>query len=155
MCILVVQPRQPPAQQARGHGHDAAVDFADAALGVGGVFVFNDGAHIAVSGTLDAAVARGVGQLQREQRQTLSAACGQQRGQGVGLGQRHVAGQHQRDAVVGQQRHCLLHRVAGAQLRLLACKLQAQSASRARQLCASRFYFDSTMPRNHHRLPRR
>ena len=155
MCILVVQPRQPPAQQARGHGHDAAVDFADAALRIGGVFVFDDGAHVAVSGTLDAAITRGVGQLQCEQGQALAATGGQQRGQRVGLGQRHVARQHQRDTVVGQQRQRLLHRVPGAELRLLAGKFQAKTAFCGRKSSACRFNFDSTMPCNHHRLPRR
>ena len=41
-------------------------------------------------------------------------------GQRVGFDQRHVAVEDQRGAFVVQLRHGLLHRVAGAQLRLLA-----------------------------------
>jgi hypothetical protein len=91
--------------------------------------VLDDGAHLRRSlsaGTHDAAVAGGVGHAEREQRQALAVALGDQGLQRGGLGQRHVSRQHQRDAVVGQQGQGLLHRVAGAQLRLLAREFEAQ-----------------------------
>ena len=46
--------------------------------------------------------------------------------QRLGLDQRHVAVQHQRRAVVIEQRRCLLQRVAGAELRLLSHEGQAR-----------------------------
>ena len=44
----------------------------------------------------------------------------------LGLDQRRVAIEDQRDALVGQHGHGLLHGVAGAQLRLLAHKIQIE-----------------------------
>ena len=61
------------------------------------------------------------------------------------MSQRHIARKHQRDAVVSQQRHSLLHRMACAQLRLLTCKLHVKSAYNPLKLCASSFYFNSAM----------
>ena len=65
--ILVVQTRQPAAQQLCGHGHDAAVDFMNGALGVAGVFVLDDGAHLGGrlrAGANDAAIAGRVGHVE-------------------------------------------------------------------------------------------
>jgi hypothetical protein len=43
--VAVVQPRQPAFEQAGRHGHDAAVDLVDLALGLGGVLLLDDGQH--------------------------------------------------------------------------------------------------------------
>ena len=127
--VAVVESRQPAAQQAGRHRHDAAVDLGDAVLRVSRVLVLDDGLHVANRVAHDAAVAGRVGHLQRQQCQVFTAADLQQRLQRLGPGQRHIARQHQRDAVISQHRQRLLHRVAGAELGLLAHELQ-------RQLCA-------------------
>ena len=72
--VVVGQPCQPATQQARGHGHDAAVDLGDGTLGVGGVFVLHDTLHRAFGIAHDAAIARGVGQGHCEQRQLPAGA---------------------------------------------------------------------------------
>jgi hypothetical protein len=157
--VPVVQPRQPAAQQAGRHGHDAAVDFPDLALGRARVLVFDDGPHLRRSlgaGAHDAPIAGRVGHAQREQGQALAVALRQQGLQRGRLGQRHIARQHQRDAVVGQQRQRLLHRVAGAELGLLARKLQPQRRIRAGarwpHTLAGGLDLCRAVPRDHHRL---
>jgi len=126
--ILIVQTRQPGFEQARGHGHDAAVDLADLALCIAGVFLLDDGLYLPGSAAHDAAVAGGVGHLDGEQGQLVARAGGDQGLQGVGLGERHIARKDNDQAVVGQVRHSLLHSVAGAQLGHLAGELQAFAA---------------------------
>ncbi len=151
--IALVQLRQPGAQQPRRGGHDAAVDFVYGPLRRAGVFVLDDGLHAAVRGALDAPVAARVGQAQREQRQLLARAHLQQGAQRGGLGQGHIAREHQRHPVVGQQRQRLLHRVAGAQLGLLAHAAQCQRQRRA-PVGQRRLHLLGLVPGHHHRLPR-
>ncbi|MNQ58331.1 hypothetical protein D3C85_725300 [compost metagenome] len=66
--------------------------------------------------------------------------------QRVGLHQRHVAVQHQRDVVLAiafqQQRHGLLHRVARALLRLLQHEVQVRLAVKS--------LFDAVRAMAHH-----
>ena len=68
----------------------------------------------------DAAVAGRVVHVHRQDRQLVDAGGGDQALQRRGIGQRHVAVQHQRRHRVVQMRRGLRHRVAGAELRLLA-----------------------------------
>jgi hypothetical protein len=49
----------------------------------------------------DAAIAGGVGELDRQQRQALAGTCRDQRAQGVCRNQRHIAREHHHHAVVG------------------------------------------------------
>ena len=87
--ILVVQTGQPGFEEARGHGHDAAVNLLNLALHIAGVFVLDDGLHCFTFSN-DAAIARGVGKVDGQQRQLMTAALGDQRLQGFSLGQGHV-----------------------------------------------------------------
>jgi hypothetical protein len=52
-----------------------------------------------------------------------------------GVDQRHIAREHQHHAVIGQQRHGLLHGVAGAELRHLPGELQAGLPVGAAKCC--------------------
>jgi len=97
------------------------------------VFLFHDGLHgiaLASPAPNNAAIARGIGQTNGQQRQLVTAALRDQGLQGVGFGQRHVARQDHHHPIVGQHGHGLLHRVAGAQLRLLAHTLHGQRLAR-------------------------
>ena len=132
--VVVLQPRQPGLEQARRHRHDAAVDLADRQLTGAGILLLDDGPHRRVVATAvahDAAISHGVVQLQSQQCQFVAAAQVDQLAQGFDLRQRHVAAEHHHDAVIGQHRHRLLHRVAGAELRLLAHTLQLQCSQHA------------------------
>ena len=133
--VLVVQPGQPGFEQACGHSHDAAVHLADGTLGFAGVFVFDDGLHriTLATTTHDAAIPRGVGKVDGEQRQLVCAALSDQRLQGIRLSQRHIARQNHHHPIIGQRGHGLLHGVAGAQLRLLAHALDGQRLARGQQ----------------------
>ena len=122
--IVVVQLGQPGFEQARRHGHDAAVDLADAALLVAGVFLLDDGLHLASCVAHDAAVTRGIGKLDGEQRQLFAAAGCNQGLQRIGLRERHIAREHHHCRLIGQMGRSLLHRVASAELGHLAGKLQ-------------------------------
>ena len=142
--VVVVQARQPGLEQAGGHGHDAAVNFVNRALGLAGIFVLHNGPHLALGIAHDAAITRGVRHGQRQQCQALARTLRDQGLQGLWPGQGHIARQDHGDAVIRQHRHRLLHRMAGAQLRHLAHKLQARlpRQSRLDRLCA--------MPRDGH-----
>ena len=126
--VVVVQARQPCAQPPRGHGHDAAVNFSDGALIGCGVFFFHDGLHLASGVAHDAPVTRGLCRLQGQERELLALAGLQQSLQGVHLGQRYIARQHQGDPIVLQQGHGLLHGMSRSQLGHLARKTQARLA---------------------------
>ena len=126
--VLVVQPGQPRFEQFGRHGHDAAVHLFDGVLRGRGVFVFDDGLHAPGSRAHDAAIARGVGKVDRQQGEIGAIAGRNQVTQSVSLGQRHIARQNNHHAVIGQHGHSLLHGVAGAELRLLAHKLQVKAA---------------------------
>ena len=102
----------------------------------------------------NAPVAGGVFHFQRQQCQVFASAGRNQLAQRVGLGQRHIAGQHHHGSVVTQGGHRLLHGVAGAQLRLLAHKFHAKCAFCARVACAGCFYFYSAVAGNHDHLAR-
>ena len=127
-----------PLLEPRGRrGHDAGVDLGDLALQRRRVLLFDDGPHqanaVGVAGldvAHDAAVAERVGQIDGQQREVLAGAGRDQRAQRLGADQRHVAVEHQRDAVVGQHRHRLLHRVAGAELRHLAHEFALRAGER-------------------------
>ena len=148
--ILVVQTRQPGLQQPGRHCHDAAVHLMDRQLFRCGVFLFRNRAHCALRAARahDAAIAGGVRKIDGQQRQLVSATRRHQRTQGVDAGQRHIAREHDHDAVIGQLRHRLLHGVAGAQLWLLSYEINAQSACSPRIHCAGCFHFHSTMTGN-------
>ena len=95
--------------------------------------MLDDAADLAGGVAHDAAVAGGIVQHLGEHGGAI-AARGQQAAQRVGLHQRHVAVQHQRHIVLAvaleQQRHGLLHGVAGALLRLLQREVQAFLAAK-------------------------
>jgi hypothetical protein len=112
-------------------GHHAGVDLADLPLRRRGILVLDDALHVAGGIAQDAAVAAGIGQLDRQQRQSFAAARARQRGGGVGADQRHVAIEDQcgRRGIV-QRRQGLLDGVAGAELRLLAREHQPQAGHR-------------------------
>ena len=115
-----------------GHGHDAAVHLLNLALRLGRVFVLDDGLHLSAL-THDAAVARRIGKVDGQQGQLLAAALLNQRLQGVGLRQGHIARQNHHHAIVGQCRHSLLHSVTGAQLGFLAHTLHRHGLARCQQ----------------------
>ena len=69
----------------------------------------------------DATVAARIGELDGEEREPLAAPRQRRDAASVfALDQRHVAAQHERRAVVVEERRGLLQRMAGAELRLLA-----------------------------------
>ena len=128
--VVVAQRRQPALERARRRHHHAGVDLADLAH-VGGRVLVLDDRDDRVGGGLrrradDAAVAARLGELDGEQGQALRAGGGDQALQGLGLDQRHVAVEDDRRAVVVEEGRCLLQRVAGAELRLLAHEGQAR-----------------------------
>ena len=121
--VVVAQAAEPALERRGGRGHHAGVDLADLALRRRRVLVLDDALH-RVAIAHDAPVAAGVGQLDGQQRQAFTAAQVHQCARGGGLDQRHVAVENQGRARIVQQRRRLLHRVAGAQLRHLACEAQ-------------------------------
>ena len=116
MGIVIFQARQ-PATQVAGHGHEqAGVAFAHLALFPRRIFLFNDAINAAGVVAQHAAIAFGVGQQHRQQRQLALATCGQQGVQGDGTDERHVAIEHQHAMVVGNVRQALHDGMASAQL---------------------------------------
>ena len=101
---------------------DAGIGEGVAALLLTAVAVLHDAAHTPLVVGEDPAVAAGIGQPGREQGHGGAAAAvlGQQLLQGAGTQQGHIAVEHQQlalEAAEGLQQ--LLHRMAGAVLRLL------------------------------------
>jgi hypothetical protein len=108
------------AQALDGSGEDAGVHFAHLALFRRGVLLFDDARHLAGGIAQDAAVAGGVGHIDREQGQPFFAGGAHQALQGRHADQRHVAIQDQGRVAVLDQRHGLLHRMTSALGRILA-----------------------------------
>jgi hypothetical protein len=121
LCVVVLQRRDPALQRRGRRRHHAGVDLAQRAFVFARVLVLDDRAHAAAGAAHDAAVAARVGEGDRQQRQLRAAAGRGQRGGGGGAHERHVAVEDQRrlEALV-ERRQRLQHRVAGAELRLLA-----------------------------------
>ncbi|MPM42586.1 hypothetical protein SDC9_89252 [bioreactor metagenome] len=155
--VVVVQARQPLLQVLDRRGHDAAVDLANGAFGIAGVLVLDDALHLAVGVAHDAAVAGGIGQAHRQQRQLVAARRLHQIGHRGRLREWHVTGEHYHHALIGGQLgHGLLHRMAGAELRLLAHELRVELSVRRQLECAAgRFHLVGTVPRHHHHAARR
>jgi hypothetical protein len=112
--------------------------------------LLDDALHRAGIVAHDAAIARGIGHGHGQQRHLVAAGGIEQTLQRVGLGQRHITRQHHDQAIVLERRHGLLHGMAGAQLGLLAHKLQVHGAIRAIGGGDGSFHFRSTMARHHH-----
>ncbi len=93
--------------------------------------MLDDAAHVAAGIAHDAAITGGIRQ-HLGQHGGAGATRFQQAPQGFGLHQRHVAVQHQGHVILAiafkQQRHGLLHGMAGALLRLLQHEMQVRLA---------------------------
>ncbi len=123
---VVVGDSAEPALERRSRGdQDAGVHLTDRALFGRRVFVFDDADHASVAAH-DAAIAGRIAHLDRQQRHGAFRRLDQSIERGV-LGERHVAVQHQRRPAIVQMRDRLLHRMAGAQLRLLLDPLDRQA----------------------------
>ncbi len=117
---VVVLQRSEPAGQLRGRRNDdARVDLGDLLLLRRRVFLFDDTQHLAVRIAHDAAVAGRIVERHGEHAvAALPRAIGETP-QRARARERHIAVQHERRHRRIQQRQCLLHRVAGAELLLL------------------------------------
>src|SRR5476649_2349523 len=118
--VVVRQGRQPAFQVRGRRDHDAAVDFLDRPLGVGGVLFLDDGDNIAVF-TDDATQSVGIILHHGQDAKLVATGRLDQAPQRGGRRQRHVAVQDQRRHAVVQFRQRLHDGVAGAQLRFLQC----------------------------------
>ena len=124
--VVVGQLLEPAFEVARRRGHHAGVDLADESLRLGRILVLDDRAHL-FAVAHDAAVAGGVGELDRQQCQAFAAARGDERTFGRRRHERRVAVQDQRHAalvVVDERRRGLLHRMPGAELGFLPHEAQ-------------------------------
>ncbi|OIQ78428.1 hypothetical protein GALL_398650 [mine drainage metagenome] len=115
LMVVVPQPGQPSHEMRCRHRHDAAVDFPDLALLVAGILLLHDRLHVAVMAAQDAPVAGRVALFHSQQRQVLFRMF-QQGFAGFCLQQRHIAQQHQGDAVRIQPGDGLPYGMAGSQL---------------------------------------
>ena len=110
--------RELVAKRGRPERVDAGVDLGDAALVVARVLLLDDAVEPARDVAHHAAVARGVVVDRREHRSLggVGAMLPEERGEGVGVQQRHVAVQHEHLAVeIGRKRgDRLLDRATGA-----------------------------------------
>ncbi len=125
LAIVVGQPRQPLLQLGGRRRHHAGIHLAELPLRLAGVLVFDDAGDLAIRIADDPAVAGRVGEFDGQQRQSFAGTCRQQSLGGRAFDQRHIAIQDQRRPSVMQQRHRLLHGMAGAVLWHLADKLDA------------------------------
>ncbi|MNV03859.1 hypothetical protein D3C71_941420 [compost metagenome] len=112
--VRIGELRQPTAQCRGFGGDDAGIDGADAALFVGGVFLLDDRADLALGIAHDAPVAGRVGNLGHQHGQ--AARLRQQVAQRLAADQRHIAVQHQNGCRIRHFRHGLQHGMPGAQL---------------------------------------
>lgn len=115
--------------------------------------MFDDGLH-RLTGAQNTTITRGVGKCDGQQGQSLASAGSQQRAQGIGTGQGHIAREHQHHALIAEQRGRLQHRVAGTELWLLAHALRLPGAG---SRCGPRHMgldFSRTVTRHHHHLAR-
>ncbi|OIQ72175.1 hypothetical protein GALL_462010 [mine drainage metagenome] len=126
--VVVAQASQPALQMRHRRAQNAGIAFVNGTLRGAGVLVFDDALHRTVRVAQNAAIAVRMREFHGEQGQRSGLCLGDQRQQAARRNQRHVAIQHQADAVGRQQRHRLLHRVAGAELRLLQGEAQAGPA---------------------------
>ncbi len=93
---VVVRQAAHPVGQARGwQCQDTGVAFLDRSLRIVGVLVLNDGRHLALLVTHDAAIAGRIVEGHREQAQLLLVGLGQQTLQGFHFDQRNITVQHQ------------------------------------------------------------
>ncbi len=116
--IIVVEPRQPIAQPRGGDRQQAGVAFADRALLLVGVLLFDDAADAAAGIAHDAAIAGGIVQRHGDEGESVGSG-GSEVAQRLGADQRHVAVEHQHRAAVIHAGQRLRHRMAGAELALL------------------------------------
>jgi hypothetical protein len=75
--VAVAQRRQPARQSGGRRDEDAGVDFADRALGIVGILLFDDAGHLAADPD-DAAIAMWIVEVGRKQRQRAVARSGNQ-----------------------------------------------------------------------------
>ena len=116
----------------RRRRHHAGVDLADRALLRRRVLVLDDRRHLAVAVADDAAVAGGIVELDREQRQRARARVADDRFERLGARQRVGAEQHERHAVGAELRQRLGERVARPQRRILQCPVEIGDRESAR-----------------------
>ena len=64
----------------------------------------------------DSTVSRGIGELYREKRHGIATRQCQQLSQRLCIDQRHITIENERDGIVVERWHCLLHRMPGAEL---------------------------------------
>ena len=102
---------------------NTGVAFSDCTLGVVGVFLLDDGRHLAGSITDDAAIASRIVQLHGQQTQLLWRNLLEQTLKGLDFDQRYVTVKNQ-DGVGLNEWHCLSNRVASTQLFVLQDEIQ-------------------------------
>ena len=150
--VVVVQPSQPAFEQSGGRSQNAAVDFVYGQFFGCAVFLLDNALDMAAGIAQDTAITKGVVHLEREQRQSLACALRNQLLDGVGLGERHIAGKHHHHAIVCQHGCGLLHGMPRAQLGHLPHKLAPGRGVVG--WCQSSFYLLGAMTRHDHDLPR-
>ncbi len=114
--VRIAQLAEPLAQQLRGHRHHAGVALADRELLPVRVLLLDDLLHAAALVAHDATVAGGIGKLDSQQAHRTRPGERDQLGECLAADQRHVAVEDQHEMVVGDRRHRLHHRMAGAEL---------------------------------------
>ena len=89
--VLVLETRHPSFQMRGRHGHHAGIDLADRALLRARVPVFDDPLHTIRRIPDDASVARGIGKLDRQQRQAPAVGCLDEAVEGLRGDERDIA----------------------------------------------------------------
>ena len=82
---------QPARELGAGCYEDAGIDFADLALGIGGILLLHNALDSTIGPAHDAPVTGRVGEFSREQRHFVAARHIQQMRQRVMPRQRHIA----------------------------------------------------------------
>ena len=116
---VVVRQATQPFIKARGrHGHDAGIDFTDAAFSRRRILLLDDTYNLPGVVAHDTPIAVRIGQLDSQDGQSVVSSV-YEPVQCFGLYQWHVTVQDERRALVFQMRQGLLHGVPGAELGLL------------------------------------
>ncbi|MNF81908.1 hypothetical protein D3C84_641990 [compost metagenome] len=121
--IVVGETAHPLPQFCERQGQDAGVAFGDRSFGFVGVFLLDDGRHLASGVAHDTAVAGRIVQFNGEQAQLLRRDFREQALECFDLNERHVTVENQ-DSVGFDERYGLGHGMAGAELLVLKDKIQ-------------------------------
>ena len=113
--ILGADLAEPAGEALAVQRHEAGVDFANGALGVRRILLFDDALDVAIGAAHDAAIPLRISHFSRHHCEPAFAGLDQAL-QVLRRDERHIAVQDQDVAVAARVLHRLLHRVSGAEL---------------------------------------